>query len=102
ALFLVPGVLMFLIFVIMPLLANIGISFTRWTGVGMPVWIGFANYRKAFGDSIFWVSFKNNLSLIVAMTIIPTCFGLFLAAFLFDYIAKKFNPRVVSVFRAGF
>jgi len=102
AVFLIPGVLAFLLFIFFPFLANIGISFTKWSGIGTPVWIGLANYEKAIGDSTFWASFKNNLLLIVAMTIIPTTVGLFLATFLFDYIADKFGQGVASFFRAGF
>lgn len=100
--FLIPGGLMFLLIVVLPFLANIGISFTRWTGVGTPTWIGLTNYEKAIGDSAFWASFKNNLSLIVAMTIIPTITGLFLATLLFDYVADKFGKGVSNFFRAGF
>jgi raffinose/stachyose/melibiose transport system permease protein len=102
SLFLLPGIAIFLILIIVPLLANFGASFTRWTGVGTPVWIGIANYQKAFGDSIFWASFKNNLALILVMTTIPTAIGLFLAAFLSDYVARKFGKGVASFFRAGF
>jgi raffinose/stachyose/melibiose transport system permease protein len=102
AVFLLPGVLAFLLIVIIPFLVNIGVSFTRWQGVGAPTWIGLANYQKAMGDAAFWASFRNNLYLIVAMTIIPTLTGLFLAAFLFDYISTKFGQGVSNFFRAGF
>lgn len=100
--FLLPGVLWFLALIVAPFLVNIAVSFTKWQGVGTPIWTGLANYQKALGDSTFWTSFRNNLSLIVAMTIIPTIIGLFLAAFLFDYISKKFGAGVTSFFRAGF
>jgi len=99
--FLLPGFLIFLVLIVFPFLANIAASFTRWTGVGTPVWMGLANYRKAAGDAIFWTSFKNNLYLIITMIAIPTTLGLFLAAFLYDYIALKFGQGVVSFFRAG-
>ena len=100
--FLIPGFILFLALIIFPFLANFAISFTRWTGVRTPVWIGLTNYRKAIGDTIFWQSFENNLYLILTMVTIPTSIGLFIAAFLFDYIEKKFGNTVVSFFRAGF
>jgi raffinose/stachyose/melibiose transport system permease protein len=100
--FLIPGFILFLALIIFPFLANFAISFTRWTGVRTPVWIGLTNYQKAIGDKIFWTSFKNNLYLILTMVTIPTGIGLFIAAFLFDYIEKKFGNAVVSFFRAGF
>lgn len=100
--FLIPGIIVFLLLIVFPFLANIGVSFTRWTGVGTPTWIGLANYQKAISDSTFWTSFRNNLYLIVAMTIIPTIIGLFLAVMLFDYIANRFGTGIASFFRAGF
>ena len=100
--FLIPGIVSFLLVIVLPFLVNIYVSFTRWTGVGTPRWIGIANYTRLFGDSIFWASFQHNLILIIAMTIIPTIIGLLLATFLFDYIADRFGRGVSSFFRAGF
>lgn len=100
--YLVPGIIVFLIFIFGPFLANIGISFTRWNGVGTPAWIGLANYTKAVTDAAFWASFRNNLSLIVAMTVIPTLLGLFLAAFLFDWVAPRMGDGSAAFFRAGY
>jgi len=100
--FLIPGILAFLLVIIIPFMVNIGVSFTRWQGVGVPVWIGLANYQKAIGDATFWASFRNNLAMIVAMVIIPTLIGLLLSAILFDYIATKFGKGVSNFFRAGF
>jgi raffinose/stachyose/melibiose transport system permease protein len=100
--FLIPGFLIFLFIIVVPFVVNIGVSFTKWTGVGTPTWVALTNYTKAFGDSIFWTSFKNNVFLIITLTTIPTLIGLLLAAFLADYIAKRFGDSVASFFRAGF
>jgi raffinose/stachyose/melibiose transport system permease protein len=100
--FLIPGVLAFLIIVIIPFAANIYISFTKWRGVGDPVWVGTDNYQRAFDDSTFWASFQNNVQLVIAMTVIPTVLGLLLAVFLYDNITHHFGARVASIFRAGF
>lgn len=100
--FLLPGLLATALVIVLPFLMNVGISFTKWQGIGVPVWIGLANYQKAFTDVVFWASFRNNLAMIVSMTIVPTILGLLLATFLFDFIAKQFGPKVSSFFRAGF
>lgn len=100
--FLIPGIFFYTFLIVLPFLANIGLSFTKWQGIGTPKWIGLDNYVRAFGDTIFWTSFKNNLLLIIAMTIIPTIIGLFLAVILFDYVHKRFGSRWSSFFRAGF
>ena len=102
ALFLLPGLVAFTLVIIVPFLMNVGVSFTRWQGVGRPAWVGAANYARLLGDSVFWASFKNNLAMIVAMTIVPTLIGLLLAAVLFDYVGRKFGQRSASFFRAGF
>lgn len=100
--YLIPGVLLFVAVIAIPLAMNIGISFTRWQGVGSPDWVGLDQYRKLFSDSTFWLSFRNNLALIVAMAVLPTFFGLLLATALFDVVAKRFGNRTTTVLRASF
>lgn len=100
--YLVPGVLLFVAIIAVPLAMNVGISFTRWQGVGSPDWVGLDQYRKLFTDETFWVTFGNNLALIVAMAVVPTFLGLLLATALFDVVAKRFGHRVTSGLRAAF
>ena len=100
--FLIPGIIAFLIIIIFPFMINLGISFTMWRGVRAPVWIGLKNFQTLIQDSVFWLSFKNDLILLIAMTVIPTIVGLVLATFLFDYITNNFGQNVSSFFRAGF
>jgi raffinose/stachyose/melibiose transport system permease protein len=90
------------IVIAVPLLMNIGISFTRWQGIGAPHWIGLQNYTQLFHDSDFWASFRHTIAIILAMAVVPTILGLILAAVLFDIVAKKFGDKVASFFRAGF
>jgi raffinose/stachyose/melibiose transport system permease protein len=101
AIFLLPGVVLSFVVIVVPLLMNIGISFTRWQGVGTPHWIGLRNYTDLLHDANFWASFRHTVAIIVAMAIVPTVLGLILAAVLFDIVAKKFGTRTASFFRAG-
>jgi raffinose/stachyose/melibiose transport system permease protein len=87
--------------IIVPLVMNVGTSFTRWTGIGTPQWTGLDNYTRLLHDANFWASFGHILLLIVAMAIVPTLLGLVLAAVLFDNVAKKFGDRWAGFFRAG-
>jgi raffinose/stachyose/melibiose transport system permease protein len=100
--FLVPGLLLSLAVVVVPLVMTVGVSFTRWRGVGAPRWIGLDNYATLAQDPAFWASFQHIALLIVAMAIVPTLIGLFLAAVLFDYVAVAFGDRTASLFRSGF
>jgi raffinose/stachyose/melibiose transport system permease protein len=100
--YLIPGTLLFAVVIAAPLVANVGISFTRWQGVGSPEWAGLDQYRKLLTDDTFWASSRNNLALIVAMAVIPTVLGLILATALFDVVAKRFSQRPASALRAAF
>lgn len=100
--YLLPSLVLFAGVIVLPFLMNVGTSFTRWSGVGTPRWIGLENYVRLFQDERFWASFRNNTALIVAMAIIPTVIGLILAAALFDYIGKRFGTRTASALRAAF
>jgi raffinose/stachyose/melibiose transport system permease protein len=101
AVYLIPGVIASLAVIIVPLVMTVGVSFTRWTGVGTPTWIGVGNYTRLFHDELFWGSFGHIILLIIAMAVIPTLLGLVLAAVLFDYVAKYFGNRWASFFRSG-
>lgn len=100
--FLIPGLVLAAAVILVPLAMTIGVSFTRWQGVGTPTWIGLDNYARLLGDPSFWASFQHIVFLIVAMAIIPTFIGLLLATVLFDYVAPAFGPRTASLFRSGF
>ena len=103
--FLIPGMICLSVIILIPFLMNVATSFTRWTGVGIPIWKGLANYIRAAGDPVFWASFRNNLLMIFAVTIIPTIVGLLLAVAVTIYAAdvdtRSEYLRVVSDFEAG-
>jgi raffinose/stachyose/melibiose transport system permease protein len=102
ALYLIPGVLASLAVIVVPLVMTVYVSFTKWTGVGSPRWVGFDNYTRLFQDTLFWQSFGNIALLVLAMAVVPTLLGLFLAAVLFDYVAKKFGDRWAGALRSGY
>lgn len=98
----VPGIVAFVVIVLVPFIWNIYLSFTQWKGVGSPTWVGFDNYIKLMGDEIFWQSFLHSIVFILSMAIIPTILSLFVAAALFDYIAPRFGNGTSAGIRAGF
>jgi len=99
--FLLPGLLLTVAVILVPILMNIGISFTRWQGIGTPHVIGFANYARLLHDTNFWSSFRHTVAIIIAMAVIPTVLGLIVASFLFDYVAKRMGARSASFFRSS-
>ncbi|GAK39878.1 sugar ABC transporter permease [Paenibacillus urinalis] len=61
SMFILPALILFILFFIYPILNSIYYSFTSWNGVSEnPKFIGFENYIKAFGDERFWESALNN------------------------------------------
>lgn len=56
----IPLIHLFL-FSYLPILANVGLSFTNWKGVGTPKFIGFRNYSKLLTDPQYIAMFKNCL-----------------------------------------
>jgi multiple sugar transport system permease protein len=101
-LFLAPGVLMFLVYVILPIFESIWISFYDWDGIGESTWIGVENYVELFDDDAFYTSLKNNVIwLVLYMLAVPA--GLFIAIFLNQnvtgiriYKSLFFFPFVIS------
>lgn len=59
--FLALPLLHLMIFSYVPILANVGLSFTNWKGVGTPKWVGVRNYQKLLTDPQYIAMFKNCL-----------------------------------------
>jgi raffinose/stachyose/melibiose transport system permease protein len=101
--YLIPGAIAFVVVIGYPLAMNVYYSLFRWKGGLAPMrWYGLGNYADLLVDDAFWTSFRNSISMIVAMVIIPSLIGLVLAAVLFDYLGRRFGPRVASVLRATY
>jgi multiple sugar transport system permease protein len=59
--FLIPGVVFFLVYVIIPIFESFWLSGFKWDGLGEREWIGLANYRELIDDDAFYTSLKNNV-----------------------------------------
>jgi multiple sugar transport system permease protein len=100
--FLAPGAFMFVIYVLVPIVQSVWISFHDWDGLGKKVWIGLANYVELLDDDTFYTSLKNNvLWLVLYLLAIPM--GLGVALFLNQnvwgirlYKSLFFFPFVIS------
>jgi raffinose/stachyose/melibiose transport system permease protein len=99
---LLPGLLAFLVVIVIPFMATIAVSFTKWNGVQVPKWVGLDNYIALLSDPYFVASFQNTIILLLAMVVIPTILGLLLAGLLYSFVARRFGSRTASFFRAGF
>jgi len=59
--FISPWLIGFLVFLAYPIYYSLKLSFTRYTGFGVPVSIGLENYRRIWTDEVFWQSLVNTL-----------------------------------------
>lgn len=83
-LYLLPAVLVYGLFLLLPLLASLGISFTEWDGTSRPVFAGISNYLRMFSDPVFWIALGNNAILMLFYTLLPIGVGLLLCSFLYE------------------
>jgi multiple sugar transport system permease protein len=85
-LFLLPGVLFFVLYVIIPIGQSFNISLYKWDGLGEAEWVGLRNYERLMQDRAFEVSLWNNFKwLALYLLAIPA--GLFIALFLNQTVA---------------
>ncbi|MBV8815382.1 MAG: sugar ABC transporter permease [Verrucomicrobia bacterium] len=96
-LFLPPALLLFTVFVIIPILESGWYSFFSWNGYGVPQnWAGFDNYRQVLSDPIFTNSLLNNLYVILVSALIQLPVAMWIALLISD------RTRNSLVFRAIF
>jgi len=67
--FLLPHFFFFILFIIIPLISNIQISFYNWNLLGQKTFVGFQNFVRIWTDDRFWLAVKNTV--IFAIVSIP-------------------------------
>jgi len=91
-LFLLPGLALYLVFVIAPILQAAHFSLYRWNGLTpLTDFIGLKNYQAAFASSVFWGALGNNVTVIILSLTIQIPFSLALAVLL----NRRFRGRAV-------
>lgn len=81
-LFLVPGLLVYSVFVVFPGLQAFWISLYKWDGMGPSTYVGLGNFLKLTQDTLAQKAILNNVYLII----IPTVLILILALFFSEMI----------------
>lgn len=84
------------IFTVYPVMASLFYSFSDYSVLASPIWIGGENYERLLNDSVFWISLKN--------TLIYTALSLPLGMFVSLALALLLNTGVrgMPLFRTFF
>jgi len=96
-LFILPALLVYGVFVFVPILNTVRLSFHDWTGFSDSQFVGLDNYRQLWSDDVFRTALVNNIQFIAFYTIFPIAVGLLLTAAL-----TRRRIWGLSLFRAGF
>ena len=90
--FLMPGILLFAVYVLWPIMSSISISLYQWDGLSPATYVGLENYIELMDDEEFYTALWNNVRWLVCfMGAVPI--GLALALFLNQVV---FGIRVIK------
>jgi alpha-1,4-digalacturonate transport system permease protein len=92
-LFLAPNLLIFCIFIILPAVSGLRMSFFDWSILGDKVFAGLSNYRILIFDQMFWKSLLNTLRYVLLVVPLLTASALGIAMLVSD------QSRGVGIFR---
>ncbi len=102
-----PGMAIFIAFVLVPFIQTLFISFTNWNGLTRYEPVGLANYVELLtGEgSLFYTALENNLFWMVLGTALPITIGIFQANILVRHSLRGANvwqlvffmPQILSV-----
>src|SRR5829696_8503438 len=91
-----PTVLLFLVFMVFPIVFVFYSSFLDWNGIESIFrarWVGLENYRRLLGDDIWWAAVKNTVLYAVAKLAVELPLALVIA------LALNTGLRGRTVFR---
>lgn len=95
-LYILPGFVIYLVFVLWPIANTVRYSLTEWTGFTPPRYVGLANYERLVQDKFFWNALGNNAFFVIFYTILPI-----LVALLITSLMTRRQLRGMTAFRVG-
>lgn len=107
-LFALPALVLFAAFVLLPLATSVWFAFTSWNGFTAPEFVGLANFRRAFRDTVHLWSYVHVVLYILGTLLFEVTFGLVMAVLLnsdrrgFGLMRGLFfTPMILSMTAAG-
>lgn len=109
-LYIIPSLILILIFYVLPIFMTIGFSFTDYNVINSPVFTGIKNYSKIITDDYIITALKNTLIYVIVTVPLQTFFSVILAGFLAYKLKNRFGsflrsaifiPVIVSAVTSG-
>ena len=95
--FLAPNLTLMAVFLFLPILWALQLSFQDSQGFGSPEWVGLENYAKLVSDPVFWQSFGNTIAFTILTVPITMVGGLGLAVLMNSVLPARGVFRTVIV-----
>jgi ABC-type sugar transport system permease subunit len=74
-----PALILFLIFVLFPILSSFGFAFTIWDGLTPPRWVGLYNFMEILHDNYVVIAVVNTLKYTIAYVLFDNLLALLIA-----------------------
>jgi raffinose/stachyose/melibiose transport system permease protein len=109
-LFVLPALVMYAIFVLVPLVMSIRYSFYSWNGIGEMTWVGIKNYITVFKVPNLIGTIGNAFQLVLYFSIFPVGLGLLIASIIHRVAPGQFGevtrtilflPQIIPLVAAG-
>jgi raffinose/stachyose/melibiose transport system permease protein len=109
-LFVIPALVMYTLFVLLPLILSIQYSFFRWDGIGPMTWVGLRNYITVLENPDLIGTIVNAFKLVIFFSFIPVTLGLVVASVIHRVVTGRlgeiartvlFLPQVIPLVAAG-
>ena len=95
--FLLPYFLVYFVFFFLPAISILPMSFTEWSIIGTPKFIGLENYESIFSDRYFVKTLSNTFVYTILVTVILTVLGLLLAILLNQKLRGRGIARTIVI-----
>lgn len=105
---LIPTLLVYSVYIILPIAIAIYYSFTKYSGIGKPKFTGLKNYIRLFQDQLFWSSFKNTMVMFILAFVLLLTLSFLIALLLNNKLkavdfskAMIFSPAIIAPIIVG-
>ena len=104
----IPTLVVYMVFIIIPIGMSIGYSFSKYSGIGKATFNGLTNYMRLFKDRLFWISLKNTMIMFILAFVLLLSLS-FLIALLLNNKLKGvdfsksliFSPAIIAPIIVG-